>query len=131
MRRVEVRSKTGIYLGHRTAFLWPVDVHNSVMERIARGLYYHHFDDILGARAICDVTWLNRLDKDFLEASAHWPQIELGHSAVIYRYARASEFPLSSAWVFQFYKRHWVMVETKPVERPNNRLEADAQCQQA
>ena len=53
MRPVEVQSDAGIYLGRRTAFLFPVDVYEGVMERTARGLYYYHFGEILGARIRC------------------------------------------------------------------------------
>jgi hypothetical protein len=48
MRRVDVRSKQGIYLGRRTAFLFPVKVYEEVMERTIRGLYYYHFWGDLG-----------------------------------------------------------------------------------
>lgn len=119
MRHMEFRTEAGLYVGHRTVFLWPANVHNKVIERVARGLYYHHYGEILGDRVVCEVAWLNSLDKDFLDQSKRWPQTDIGNGAVIYRYVRATESMLSSVWVFQFYRRHWAMVETNPIERPN------------
>ena len=115
MRPVEMRSDAGIYLGRRTAFLFPVEVYESVMQRTARGLYYHHFGEILGAQVRCEVSFLRSLDAEFLELSGNWPSADIGSGAVVYRYSRAADAPLNSAWVFQFYEAHWALVETEPV----------------
>jgi len=115
MRPVEIRSDAGIRLGRRTAFLFPVEVYEGVMERTARGLYYHHFDEILGPRVRCEVSFLRSLDLEFLELSAKWPSADIGSGAVVYRYCRAADAPLNSAWVFQFYEAHWALVETEAV----------------
>lgn len=116
MQPFEVRSDAGIYLGRRTGFLFPVDVYESVMERTARGFYYHHFGEILGARVRCEVRFLRSLDAEFLEFSRNWPTKDVGSGAVVYRYGRAADAPLNSVWVFQFYEAHWALVETEPVE---------------
>lgn len=115
MRPVEVRSRGGIYLGRRTAFLFPVEVYEGVMERTARGLYYHHFDEVLGARARCEVSFLRSLDAEFVEMSANWPTADIGSGAVVYRYGRAADAPLNSVWLFQFYEAHWALVQTEPL----------------
>lgn len=125
MRPVELRSEAGIYLGKRTAFKFPAHVYEKVMERTARGLYYHHYNDILGSRVRCEVAFLRSLDEDFFKASAQWPQIDIGNGAVIYRYSRAAESLLSSVWVFQFYGAHWALVETEPVPALNPARQTD------
>lgn len=115
MRPVEIHSDAGIYFGRRTTFLFPVEVYEGVMERTARGLYYHHFGEILGAQVRCEVSFLRSLDADFLEMSANWPCADIGSGAVVYRYSRAADARLNSVWVFQFYEAHWALVETEPV----------------
>lgn len=122
MRSVEARSAAGIYLGRRTAFLFPVEVYEGVMERTARGLYYHHFGEILGSQVRCAVSFLRSLDPEFLEMSANWPYADVGSGAVVYRYCRASDAPLNSAWVSQFYDAHWRWWRPSPFEPPNQQM---------
>jgi hypothetical protein len=86
------------------------------VERIARGLYYHHYGEILGARAKCEVGFLYALSDGYLETSRGWPEGHIGDGAFSYRYGRAEDHPLNSVWVFEFYQGHWASVETSPVD---------------
>lgn len=111
MQDVEIRTPYGKYMGKRTIYLWPAPVFESVVERIARGLYYHHFGDILGSAVRCDVGFMYSLPEDYMRDTADWPQGAVGDD-FIYRYGRAQDEPLASVWVFQFYRGLWASVET-------------------
>lgn len=119
MREVEVKTPSGVVLGKRTACLWPVRAYEAVVERIARGLYYHHFDEVLGKRAKCKVNLLYSVAPQYLDDTASWPTVQIGEMFA-YRYGRADESPLNSLWVFEFYQSHWASVETRPVATRKN-----------
>jgi hypothetical protein len=51
---------TGQFERTRT-FRWPRSAHDPVIEKITRGLYYHHFGNPLPASAEIEVTFLNGL----------------------------------------------------------------------
>ncbi|MEO6024532.1 MAG: hypothetical protein ABIP64_15740 [Burkholderiales bacterium] len=114
MRPVEFLSDAGIYLGRRTVFSFPIEVYESVMERTARGLYYHHFNEILGPQVRCEVSFLCSLDPEFFELSANWSSVDIGSGAVVYRYSRAADAPRNTEWIFQFYESHWALVKFEP-----------------
>lgn len=113
MRDVEVRTPSGTVIGKRTAYLWPAPVFESVVERIARGLYFHHFGEVLGSRVACEVGFLNSLPETVVKDTADWPYSHVG-DAFAYRFGRAEEQPLNSLWVLEFYQGHWASVETRP-----------------
>lgn len=103
----------GSYLGSLPAVPWPADRFHVVIERIARGLYFHHFKEILGHRVDCSVNLLRGLTKDFLDSTAGWPTDNIGDGVFVYRYGRAHDSPLDSFWVFQFYQVLWASVATE------------------
>ena len=121
-RFIDVRTPAGIYLGKATAFRIDAKIYNAVIERIVRGFYYHHYAEILGDRATCKATMLRGIDRKVLEMSRGWPINVLGKQALIYKFNRASESPLHSVWIFEFYNHHWAMCSTQPVSVPNNSL---------
>jgi hypothetical protein len=85
-----------------------------VIERMIRGLYYHHYNEILGEKVICRVQWLKQLNQGLLKVIEEFPQKTVGSSQLVYRYGRAAEDPLYSTWLFQFYGRHWASGYTQP-----------------
>ena len=115
MHEVDVLNEYGVRVGKKIAFLWPVDVFECVVERIARGLYYHHFGEILGARVQCTVGFMYTLSDDIMESTKDLTQSHIGDGAFTYRYGRAAESPLHSVWVFEFYQGHWASVVTSPI----------------
>ena len=112
MQTVDLRTADGQFVGKRTAFLWPANIYESVVERIARGLYYHHFREILGGRVKCNVGFLYALSDDYMTVSQGWPEGHIGEGAFSYRYVQVDEEPLRSLWVLEFYQGHWASVET-------------------
>jgi len=104
MRSVLVTTPAGIILGERTAGHWPASAHDPVIEKMIRGLYFHHFAEILGDRVIINVQYQRKLNADMLQLCAEMPiGGRLADGAFEYRCARAKESPLHSIWIFAFY----------------------------
>lgn len=66
-RTVYVQSPSGIIYDRRLAGLWDSDAHDMVIERMIRGLYYHHYNEILGEKVTCRVQWLRQLNQGLLK----------------------------------------------------------------
>ena len=84
--------------------LWDSDVHDSVIEKIARGLFFHHYKTIIGNNANVDVHWYNKLPAGMIN-NLYYPSVQDG--AFTYFFNKAEETPYDSVWLFQFYDAHW------------------------
>lgn len=91
---------------------WPVRVYSPVLERMARGLYYHHHRQVLGVAAECEVQMLSALPEPFHNLTDPWPGGQVGEEVFTYRFAAPEG--LRSYWIFQFFQSHWGTVETFP-----------------
>lgn len=123
-RFVYTRSPGGIIYDPRLMGLWDSEAHDIVIERMIRGLYYHHFDEILGDNVRCRVQWLRKLDEKMSKEFQDWPQNVIGRGQLIYKYGRAEEQRLYSTWIFQFYDRHWASGYTTPVTELSGGLQS-------
>lgn len=112
-------TESGLIHGWGFRINWDSAAHDAIVERTIRGLYYHHFGQILGARVSVRVQWLRRPAPDILDLSANWPANTLGRGECIYRYGRAEDAPLASTWLFQFCNAHWAGGYTTPVGTGN------------
>lgn len=110
---VLLRGRDGNAAFKRRAVLMPVKPHNSVMNRIARGLFYHHFGFPMGRQASCHVNLLTGLSSDNAGVLKIMEERSVANGAFRYWFARASDSPLDSLWLFLFYGRHLVSVETR------------------
>jgi hypothetical protein len=81
-----------------------------------RGLYFHHYDAVLGTRVPVKAHWFRSLQPTLLEATAECEQRSVGGDQFVYRFGRAAGHPLHSIWLFEFHKRHWAGGQTAPVE---------------
>lgn len=113
MREVPVKATVGQEVETRTAFLAKAEVYKSVFERTVRGLFYHHFGEILGGDVSIEVCPLTDLSPEAYEITNVFPQNQIGGNALIYKYARIVGEPKASLWVFQLYERQWIMVITE------------------
>jgi hypothetical protein len=118
-RWVDVTTPSGIRLRKQRAVFMPARAHNAVLDRTVRGLYFHHFGDILGQQVSCRVSQMTGLPKKI--ESAEIDQMlqsmaiaSIGGNSFVYRYARAADSPLNSLWLLRFYERYLVRVETRP-----------------
>lgn len=123
---VQLQTSAGSYSSKRRAVAMPVRPHNSVMDRTVRGLYYHHYGEILGPRISCKVTRLKGLSNEFLSIVDLMTFSSIGVDALVYRHIRAAESPPDSLWFLLFYQKILVMVETRSKMRSNFRPHMDA-----
>ena len=126
-RTISVRSPAGIILGERQGGLWPPEVHDPIVEKTIRGLYFYHYGEILGDRVHIKVQWLRttedlenwsrRIDPSVEQLWTELPGVgNVGTRYFRYRYATAIENPLHSAWLFDFYGAHFASGYTSPIE---------------
>jgi hypothetical protein len=97
----------GIVWGEGRRVLWNSRSHDAVVERTVRGLYFHHFDEVLGDRATVKVQWLRSFPQDVLKFMKNCPLHVIGNGQFEYRYVRAADQPLSSLWLMSFYGKHY------------------------
>jgi hypothetical protein len=102
----------------RTGFHWPERVHRVTIDRIARGLYFHHTRQILGSRVEVHTGFLHSLTQETYDQTNDFQSGTIGESKFVYRFGIAPESPLHSLWVFQFYGAHWASAHTNPVDQP-------------
>jgi len=110
-------NKNGEYIGQGLKVKWDSEAHDEIIERTVRGLYYHHYGDILGNEVVVSPKWFNRPDKNFVSMLKGLPVNHIGERQVSYTYGRAEESPLNSIWFFEFYERHWAGATTGPVKQ--------------
>ena len=108
-------SNTGEFEPSRT-YRWPRNIHDRVIAKITRGLYYHHFREVLSPGTTVEVSFLNRLPEEILELAMGDNFIRRnlgGDDRFCYAYGRTENREIS-IWIFQFYKRHWAAAITNP-----------------
>jgi hypothetical protein len=98
-------------------FQWSVENHNRVIEKITRGLYYHHFGEPIPLSTSIRISmFINSLPEEpnrFIGAELDRRNIG-GVDRFAYAFGRIEEDPEASMWVYQFYRRYWAGVITKP-----------------
>jgi hypothetical protein len=107
-------TRGGIIVGKGYRCKWDSEAHDKVVERITRGLYFHHFGEVLGPKANVVVHWFRSLTPKMLEGTSECYRASIGGDVFIYRYGRAVDGPLCSVWLFQFYGHHWAGAWTGP-----------------
>jgi hypothetical protein len=115
---VLMSTPAGITWGIGRKVLWNSRVHDAVIERTIRGLYFHHFREILASRATIKVQWLRGFPSDVVEYLKDCPTVSVGGDRFVYKYGRAADQPLSSMWLFLFYGHHFASGYTLPTIEP-------------
>lgn len=109
---IDYKSSGGIYLGQGAKIIWNSNAHNSTIERTVRGLYYHHYGEILGTDVPIATQWFSQPNQKFINISEGFQKNTIGESQFSYLYGRAEEKPSASVWYFEFYERHWAGAHT-------------------
>ena len=112
---VWLTTPSGIIHSRAYAGRWDSDAHDKTIERMIRGLYFHHYQEVLGARVGVKAHWFQKLGTDVLEATAECEQRSVGGGQFVYRFGRASDHPRYSIWLFEFHGRHWAGGQTAPL----------------
>lgn len=105
LKPIDFKTPAGIFMGKGAAVPWDNEAHDKIIERTVRGLYYHHYGEILGDRIDIDIHWHHSLPQEFNEfiMNKNW----MGEDEFIYIHSNTADSPLSSIWIFQFYNSHW------------------------
>lgn len=120
---VGLTTGSGIYAGQGLRVLWNSKAHDAIIERTVRGLYFHHFGEILTPNTQVSPKWFNRPDPAFLSAFSGLKKNIIGSNQVIYLYGRHENHPSVSVWFFEFYGRHWAGAHTGMDTLPNEALQ--------
>jgi hypothetical protein len=104
MYPVDITTKSGIITGKGVAVPWDNDAHDSTIERIIRGLFFHHHGKIVGNNATVNTYWLKE-QKSGLEDKLYEASIADGNFK--YHYNKTDESEFDSVWLFNFYNGHF------------------------
>lgn len=103
MEHITMIGNDGNSLESGTAVLWDSEAHDSVIDRVTRGLYYHHVGSAVPKHASIDISWFKarpEVDPDILETKI------IAGGAFIYHFAKLEE-SADSMWLYEFYGGHF------------------------
>jgi hypothetical protein len=104
----------GIIVGQAPAFHWRGEVHDRMIRRIIRGLYFHVFKRPLSPRVPVHASWSKPFDDP--ELFGMWTSFageDIGSDGQFrYRYAYTEQVPDITLWMFTFYDRHFATGHT-------------------
>lgn len=117
IREVRVRTPAGLHLGRRLAFNVDLTRLDRVVDRITRGLYWHHrgsripdeFEVVIlsedGLRSVAapEIERI-RIQKEIVIPALKNPCHSVGRGVMRYWYASISDQPPVLAWLYQFYE---------------------------
>jgi hypothetical protein len=116
LREVPIFTESGICLGTATEGAFDVEAHDRTIERITRGLYFHHFgrslafEDPVEAYPIRDGTdWQKGIAPLLMRMRVG----NIGGPWIFeYAFARDEDEPKGSLWIYRFHARHVAAAET-------------------
>lgn len=106
VKEIELHSPEGLFLGTAQAVLLKSESYDIVVDRIIRGLHWHHSGLILGDMVDIKVRWYRELSPNLYEKTKNWPTGIIGNGQFIYKYLVSNKDPIS-AWVLQFFNCAW------------------------
>lgn len=122
VQEIEIHGPQGNPIGLAPAVLWDSDAHDAVVERMIRGLYWHHTGHILPPDSIVETHWYQSITLDMLEPFITAVQegwIGSGihrfrNDDVVFACLTHPSAPGHSCWLFQFYGGHSCGGHTRP-----------------
>lgn len=104
MHPVYTTTQSGIITGKAMSVLWDNEAHDFTVERIIRGLFYHHYKKIIGSSACVKTHWFKQLPNGY-ENMLYGKTIAKGQ--FVYLYNRVDEADFDSIWMLNFYSGHF------------------------
>lgn len=99
------------------AFLWKAENHDSVIERITKGLFYSVTKQSLHAlNCSVEVYFYGRGDIEITSIARSLNRHVIGDNQFVYAYGVAQEDPRYSIWLYEFYETHYAGARSIPVE---------------
>ncbi len=87
------------------SILWNSEAHDAVIERITRGLFFNHYNSIVGNNAIVFVYWFKKPTGIFEDVDMI--SVSIADDAFVYSYMKLEGAKYNLIWLYQFYKSHW------------------------
>lgn len=107
MQEVKIHTPEGLMVGTASAVPLRSESYDTIINRIIRGLHWHHTGHILGDRVDIKINWYRNLTRKIYEMTNNWTTGVVGDGQFIYKYAVFDEVPMASVWVLQFFGRAW------------------------
>ena len=114
VRTTDLTTKSGLTYGQGFTVPWDSKAHDKVIERIIRGLHFHHFGDVLSNDIMVKVNWHKEIPSKIVNMAQDMAVNSIAGGDFAYRYGRSASDPEQSIWLFQFYQRHWASGYTIP-----------------
>lgn len=117
-RTVELRTPAGLYVGKTPSFRIEVPRVKRVVERIVRGLLWHHFESAPAADAEV-TTYIDPDVRPVMEMlTTDLALTGIGGDVFRYRYGQTNDVPGYSMWWLCFYARTtFLIIIAPPIER--------------
>jgi len=116
LREVPIFTGGGLYLGTATEGAFDAEAHDRVIERITRGLYFHHSGQPLPLESPIEVYPIrdgSDWQKDVAPLLTQMRVRTIGGPAIFeYAFAHTDGEPKSSLWIYRFHARHVAVAET-------------------
>jgi hypothetical protein len=129
MRQLDVVTPSGLHLGKRDVLLFDRELHDMMIARIVRGLYFWRFGEVLAPWVRIRPMLFDRLDQSFVEAFSGCTQMTIGGGQFMFLSGRAEEGFDCSIWLLGFYQRHWagaitneLVIEAQPLPEGSDRV---------
>lgn len=113
-RDVMLTTPSGIVLGPATQVHWDSEAYDRVIERVVRGLHFHHTGEILGQRARVKVHFLRDLN-GIGPVLEQLPLHSIGGGQFLYKVIHHPDLPLRSLWVFEYRGWMWSGGYVEPI----------------
>ncbi|MBO9703678.1 MAG: hypothetical protein J7604_25965 [Sporocytophaga sp.] len=104
MQPVHIATKSGLIYDRGYSVLWDSNAHDATIERIIRGLFYHHYQSILGDNVNIKTHWFKELPYFDYETLY---KVDIGEGIFSYYHNKAIDSEFESIWIFEFYQAHW------------------------
>ena len=115
MQRIVLRSPAMTAKVPALAVRLDANVHDTVVERSVRGLFFYHTGQIIGDRYVPIVRWHQTLNVDMVQLTKDWSTGTVGTTALVYKFAIGAEDPRISCWILQFFQKTWSTVVFQPL----------------
>lgn len=87
----------------KSGISWENKVHHKSIEKITRGLFFHHYGKAIARKARIKTYWFNKLPDLDLDLNKGI----VGEGRFVYYHGKAVETDFDSVWLFDFYGKHW------------------------
>lgn len=113
MKPVNLFSRSGIYLGRGASVPWNNIAHDNTIERLVRGLFYHHSGIVIGGNAQIDTYYFKEPPTPTTDL---FDTVSIANGNFIYSYGIAEDSIYNSIWMFSFYDSHWAGGTVKDID---------------